>query len=246
VTNYKLIWSDDFNYVGKPDPNKWVFDIGGHGGGNLEAQFYTDNSRNCFVEDGKLTITAIKEQIENKEYTSSKIHTFGKFSFQYGRVAVKAKLPRGKGTWPAIWLLADSIHDDKPWPLCGELDVMEHVGRDPYNIVLTLHSQSYNHRLKSQQTITLKVDNCFDEFVEYAMNWKKDSVEYFIDDISVAKFKRNGIKDENTEIGWPFDQPFHLLINLAIGGTWGGEIDDSIFPVKYEIEYVRIYEIIEE
>ena len=240
---YKLIWSDEFDYQGKPDSSKWTHDIGGHGWGNKESQFYVDDERACYVQDGKLVIKAFKEKKENCDYISAKIKTYGKFSMQYGRVEVKAKLPKGSGTWPAIWFLGNSIKEGSPWPLCGEIDLMEYVGKDPNKLVFSLHTKAYNHRLNNHRTKVVEIEGISDRFVEYAMNWEKDYIEFFVDGESVVRFNRGERSLDHDVTGWPFDQPFYLILNLAIGGTWGGKIDDSIFPVAFEIEYVRVYEI---
>lgn len=238
MNKYKLIWSDEFDYEGMPDPTKWIFDIGGHGGGNKEAQYYTNDLRNCIVKDGKLIITALREQKEKMHYTSAKICS--KFAFQYGRLEVKAKIPRGRGTWPAIWLLGNNFRHGTSWPMCGEIDLMEHTGKQPNEIIFSLHTDAYNHRLNNHRTFVKRVENVFDQFVEYALEWTQDYIEFFINRTSVVRFLRN---NDICDKCWPFNQKYYLIINLAIGGTLGGEIDDNIFPVNFEIDYVRIYEM---
>lgn len=245
MKKYKLVWSDEFNYSGKPDHKKWNYDIGTgrNGWGNGEAQYYTDNLSNVKVENGKLIISANKEMIGDKNYTSCRLTTFQKKSWKYGRFEIKAKLPSGRGTWPAIWMLPDSFREGSHWPSCGEIDIMEHVGRNHEEIHFSLHTEKYNHIHRTQQTKFLKIHNVTNEFREYAIDWTEDYIEFFIDGETYYKVHKGENGNDTSEAGWPFDQPFYLIINLAIGGYWGGEVDESIFPQNLEIEYVRVYEI---
>ena len=240
---WNLIWSDEFDNSGLPDSNKWKADVGGHGWGNNEKQFYLENSlENSYVKDGKMHIVALKKNYQNNNYTSAKLITYQKLFLQYGKVEVMAKLPKGKGTWPAIWMLPESLLQQKEgWPLCGEIDIMEHVGKDPNMVHVSLHTQLYNHMKGTQITHFEKQDNVFDNFHKYGIEWSKDSITFFIDNkvFYIAKKGENGRITTNE--GWPFDKPYYLILNLAIGGNWGGEVDDSIFPSEMIIDYVRIY-----
>ncbi|HAS72719.1 MAG TPA: glycoside hydrolase [Clostridiales bacterium UBA8960] len=239
--SYVLIWSDEFD-KGHLDLNKWQIDVGGGGFGNNEAQYYTDRSINCRIENERLVIEAHKEDYENRHYTSAKITTYGKFSFKYGKLEVVAKLPHGKGTWPAVWLLPDSIKEGVKWPLCGEIDVVEHVGRGQDVMHFSLHTGAYNHNLNSQYTSVHKLNGVSEEFKKYTMIWEEDYIEFKVDDVTLCRFTKGEDGKDASEKGWPFNQPFFLIINLAMGGNWGGEIDDRILPQKLEIEYVRIFE----
>jgi beta-glucanase (GH16 family) len=240
---WNLVWSDEFNYTGLPDSTKWKMDIGGHGWGNNEKQFYLDNSlENSFVKDGILHLVALKKEHDKNKYTSAKATTYQKFVLQYGKVEVMAKLPRGKGTWPAIWMLPESLRKkEEKWPLCGEIDIMEHVGKDPNMVHVSLHTELYNHIKGTQITHFERQNNVFDNFHKYGIEWDKDSISFFIDDkpFYTTKKGENGRVAANE--GWPFDKPYYLILNLAIGGNWGGEIDDSIFPCEMQIDFVRIY-----
>ncbi len=241
--NWKLYWSDEFSYNGLPDSTKWTFETGGNGWGNNEKQYYLQNSiNNSFVQNGVLNIVALKEKFENLDYTSAKITTYKKLNLHYGKIEVMAKLPRGKGTWPAIWMLAETIQNGKEgWPLCGEIDIMEHVGKDSNVIHTSLHSQLYNHIKQTQITHFETLNNVFDYFHKYGIEWTSKSIKFIFDD----KLFYESSKGENGRVqnnaGWPFDKPFYLILNLAIGGNWGGEIDNSIFPCEMQIDYVRIY-----
>ena len=240
---WKLVWSDEFNYKGLPDSSKWNYDVGGHGWGNNEKQFYLEKSlENSYVADGRLHIAALKKNYEKLNYTSAKLTTWQKLKLQYGKIEVMAKLPRGKGSWPAIWMLPESIRkNEENWPLCGEIDIMEHVGKDPNVIHTSLHTALYNHMKGTQITHFDTLQNVFDTFHKYGIEWTEKSITFFIDDklfFTSAKGQDGKIA---TNEGWPFDKPYYLILNLAIGGNWGGEIDDTIFPNEMQIEFVRIY-----
>ncbi len=236
----RLLWSDEFNYNGLPDYTKWAYDTGGHGWGNNELQYYTEaDTNNVLVKGGKLTITAKKETKDKNAFTSARLVTRGKQDFKYGKIEVRAKLPAGRGTWPAIWMLGTNINE-VDWPKCGEIDIMEHVGYDPGVIVGTVHSDLYNHIKGTQISGRVKLEDFDTEFHTYAVDWSKEKIDFLIDDklyLSIPnKYK--------TLAEWPFDAPHYLLLNLAIGGDWGGKegIDESIFPVKFEVDYVRWFE----
>ena len=240
---WKLIWNDEFNYTGLPDSTKWSYDVGGHGWGNNEKQYYLRNSlENSFVADGALHIVALKKDFEGSNYTSAKLLTYQKFLLQYGKVEVMAKLPRGTGNWPAIWMLPESLRkNEEQWPLCGEIDIMEHVGKDPNVIHSSLHTQLYNHLKGTQMSYFKKLPDVFDSFHKYGIEWTVSDIKFYIDDkLFFESAKGQAGRISNNE-GWPFDKPYYLILNLAIGGNWGGEIDDRIFPNDFQIDYVRMY-----
>jgi beta-glucanase (GH16 family) len=235
------IWSDEFDYQGLPDTKKWNYDVGGSGWGNNELQYYTkENLKNARVENGKLIIEAVKESFDKNSYTSARLVTKGKGDFLYGRFEIKAKLPKGIGTWPAIWMLAsEQNYSDKYWPDNGEIDIMEHVGYDPARVHASIHTKSFNHVIGTQVTANTMVDDFNTAFHEYRLDWTPKKIEMYIDSKLFFTF-------ENTNKGfseYPFDKKFHLLLNLAVGGNWGGVkgVDESIFPQRMEVEYVRIY-----
>lgn len=235
---YKLVWEDTFQTHGRPDETIWNIEVAGHGFGNNEQQFYTDRPSNVSIKKGILSIVAQKEDYEHRHYTSAKLTTRGKKHIQYGRIEVMAKLPTGKGTWPAIWFLGTNI-DEVGWPACGEIDVMEHVGHNPEQIHFSLHSRTNHHLIGNQPTLALKVPGILEGFHEYAVDWSKESFIFYIDKKEIVRFNKN---DYLPKAEWPFDQPFYLILNLAIGGTWGGPIDDSIFPMSMQFQYVKVYE----
>ncbi|MCU7613570.1 glycoside hydrolase family 16 protein [Chryseobacterium sp. GMJ5] len=236
-SNRKLIWSDEFNGKGLPDATKWNYDVGGGGYGNEEAQFYTKNRlENARTENGNLIIEARKENWENNKYTSARLLTKGKFSFQYGTVEVRAKLPKGRGTWPAIWMMSENM---KKWPYDGELDIMEHVGYNQGYIHASVHTKKYNHVIGTQKTDTLFVKDASEKFHIYKADWTPEKIDFYIDDQKFFTYENK----EKTYETWPFDQPYFIILNLAVGGFWGGKegIDDTVFPQKYYIDYVRVY-----
>ena len=249
----RLIWSDEFDYTGFPDDSKWGYEVGFVR--NEEAQYYTKGrEKNATVEDGCLVITGRKEKYKNPGYvkdspkwqlnrayagyTSASVVTKDKFIVKYGRVEVKAKLPFGDGTWPAIWMLGDNI-SKAGWPKCGELDIMEFLGREPKRIYGTCHYGDAAGKHKSEGKHIDVNPKPSEDFHLYAVNWYPDRIDFFYDELKYFTFKidQAEVGDSNA-----FRKPFYLLINLALGG-WGGEIDDSIIPQKYYIDYVRVYEL---
>ena len=238
---WKLIWSEEFDYTGFPDSTKWSYDTEGnvYQWGNNEAQYYTSGRKeNAWVSDGVLRITALKEPMEGRSYTSARLITKGKGDWLYGRFEIRAKLPTGRGTWPAIWMLpTDWEYGD--WPKSGEIDIMENVGYDPDTIVDSSHTEKYNHAIGTQKNAKIACPDCYKAFQVYALEWEEDEYRLYVDDQLYFTFKNEGTGYEV----WPYDKRFHILLNLAIGGNWGGQkgIDDSLFPHVFEIDYVRVY-----
>jgi beta-glucanase (GH16 family) len=239
-SNWYLAWSDEFDYEGLPDSTKWGYDIGGHGWGNNEQQFYTfKDTLNAKVENGFLKIIARKQNKENRQYTSARLLTKGKADFKYGKIDIKAKLPGGKGVWPALWMLGDNISEAK-WPLCGEVDIMEHVGHMPDSIFGSVHTKDYNHVMGTQNTKGIFIKNPYGEFHNYSIEWTPEKIEFFVDGKRYNYF----INEKKGETKWPFDQKLFLILNVAIGGNWGGQfgVDDNICPATMEVDYVRVYQ----
>lgn len=239
--SWKLVWDEEFNDEGLPDSTKWSYDTQGNstGWGNNESQYYTEaDSSNAWVKDGVLTITAKKHSIEGKKYTSARLITKGKGDWLYGRFEIRAKLPTGNGTWPAIWMLSTD-NEYGGWPASGEIDIMENVGFDPDTIVGSAHTRKYNHTIGTQKNARIACTTSYKEFHTYSLEWEPKEYRLYIDDIHYFTFKN---ENKGFEV-WPFDKRFHLLLNLAIGGNWGGAkgIDDTLFPHRFEIDYVRVY-----
>jgi len=232
-----LVFSDEFNTPGSPDSTKWGYDIGtGSGGwGNNEAEYYTDRADNVIVEGGFLKITAKKEAYQGSEYTSARLKTQNKFDFKYGRVEVKAKLPTGGGTWPAIWMLGSNI-TTVGWPACGEVDIMEHVGNDLGTIHESIHTpSSYGGTVN---TSTTYVSDATTAFHVYTIDWTVEKIDFFIDDTLYYTYNPS-TKNSNT---WPFNANQFMILNVAMGGTFGGAIDANFTQSTMEIDYVRVYQ----
>lgn len=237
---YHLVWNDEFKTNGLPDPAKWSYDVGGNGWGNNESQFYTNSRlKNAEVKNGFLYITAAKEDFEGKTHTSARLVTKNKGDWTYGRIEVKAKLPQGKGMWPAIWMLpTDWTYGG--WPQSGEIDIMEHLGYIPYFVAATTQTKNYNHQLATHKTAITNVSNCYTDFVKYALEWTPVELKFYVGEKIYHTFKNEGTGFET----WPFDKRFHLILNIAVGGTYGGMqgIDDSVFPQSMVVDYVRVYQ----
>lgn len=239
-TDYHLRWADEFNQAGLPDSTKWSYDTGGNGWGNNELQFYCDRRlENARVENGVLVIEARREAFKGKEYTSARLVTRKKGAWRYGRMEIRAKLPHGRGTWPAIWMLPAKTQYGR-WPASGEIDIMEHVGFEPGKVHGAIHTKKFNHTIGTQKTAEILVPDALDAFHRYAVEWTPESILFFVDEKNYFRFEN----DHSGSESWPFDQPFYMVLNIAIGGNWGGQkgIDDTSLPQKMEIDYVRIYE----
>lgn len=236
----KLVWSDEFNYKGLPDSSKWGYDRGAGGWGNNELQYYTrGRQENARVQDSNLVIEARKENFEGAAYTSARLVSKNKGDWKYGRFEIRAKLPAGKGMWPAIWMLPTKWMYGG-WPQSGEIDIMENVGYLPDSIFGTVHTGAYNHSINTQKVKSILTKNISTSFHVYAIEWTAEEISFFVD----GK-KYNNFKNEHTNsAAWPFDQEFHLLLNIAVGGNWGGKygVDDNIFPQQMVIDYVRVYQ----
>ncbi len=234
-------WEDNFDNGAVPDPSKWTAEVGANGWGNNELQSYTA-SGNATVENGNLLITAKKESNAGKNYTSARLISKGKGDFKFGRFEVRAKLPSGRGTWPAIWLL-NSDNAYGPWPTSGEIDIMEHVGYDQDNVHCTIHTASYNGQLNTQKSAGKIVTGASIDFHIYRVDWTPYSITGYIDDEKYFTY----INPNSGVAAWPFDQNFFLILNIAVGGNWGGAqgVDDTIFPAQMQVDYVRVYNLVE-
>lgn len=239
---YELAWSDEFDYEGPPDETKWGYDVGGSGWGNHELEYYTEGD-NAYVKDGNLVIEARKETYEGMDYTSSRLITKGKGDWLYGKIEVRAKLPSGRGTWPAIWMLPTDW-EYGGWPASGEIDIMEHVGYDQDNIHATVHTQSYYFKINTQKSGSKTVTGASEDFHVYSVEWLPDKILAYIDGEEYLTFDPDTYKANPTWKEWPFDKRFHLLLNIAVGGDWGGVqgVDDASFPAQMLVDYVRVYQ----
>jgi beta-glucanase (GH16 family) len=234
------IWQDEFNNGVSPDATKWTFETGGNGWGNNELQYYTSGV-NSSISNGNLVIAAKKETSLGRDYTSSRMITKGKGDWLYGRFEIKAKLPKGRGTWPAIWMLSsDNAYGN--WPSSGEIDIMEHVGYDVNNVHCSIHTSAFNHTRGTQKSTSKFIADAVDAFHVYRVDWTPYAVRGYIDGVAYFEFLNN-----NTGFtAWPFNKPFHLLLNVAVGGNWGGVqgVDNTAFPATMDVDYVRVYKMI--
>ena len=236
----KLVWSDEFDKNGLPDSTKWGYDVGGTGWGNNELQFYTDaRKENASVRNGHLVIEARMENYQERKYSSARLVSKNKGDWKYGRIEVRAKLPHGKGIWPAIWMLPTQSKYGG-WPKSGEIDIMEFVGYMPDSLFGSVHTGLYNHSIGTQKTKGIALKDLATAFHVYAIEWTADKIDFLIDGKRFFEFR-----NEHSGPGaWPFHQEFHLILNVAVGGNWGGKygVDDSIFPQRMVIDYVRVYQ----
>jgi len=233
----KLVFEEKFEIDGKPNPQNWTHEVGPKWSNN-ELQCYTDSLENCFVKKGILTI---KATIGNDEhhYHSARIVTREKHAWTYGRFIVRAKLPKGVGAWPAIWFMPEDSSKGVPWPLCGEIDLMEQVGRDQETVHFSLHTKTYNHRKNNHRTFFETIQGVTEHFHDYEMIWTPQKISFFIDGIQKAEF----FKMENDTVNeWPFDKPYYLIANIAVGGTWGGPVVDTDLPYRMEIQSIKVYQ----
>lgn len=248
-----LVWSDEFDTDGPPDPARWGAEQGFVR--NRELQYFTDRPPNARVEGGLLILEAHRETVPNAghdpaqpddwrrarptaDYTSASLRTRDRAAWTYGRLEVRARVPGGRGVWPAIWTLGTNIRE-VGWPHCGEIDLMEAVGHRPGRAFGTIHTGAYNHVRKTQRGAYLDLPDLYDAFHVFSADWEAGRIVLAVDDRPYFEFRNEGTGPE----AWPFDAPQFLCLTLAIGGTWGGEqgVDDTVFPVRLEVDYVRVY-----
>lgn len=227
----------DFTKEQNLDESIWNIAVGKKWANN-ESQEYTDSSKNIFFNEEGLVIQAT---YDGNVIESARIHTQHKFFFKYGRGEFVAKVPSGKGTWPALWMMPeDSVYGH--WPRSGELDIMEHTGNQKDLLFLCIHTEKYNHMGKEQYYYTVQKNDIADQFHTYGFEWDEDSFTYFIDGVKEHTYHKGEEGKDATDKGWPFDQPFYLIMNLAIGGNLGGKIDFDSFPQQFVIKSIYIEE----
>ena len=226
-----LVWAEEFNVDGAPNSSRWGYDLGAGGWGNNELQYYTSRPENAAVLNGLLKITAIKESYNGSAYTSARLLSKDKFSFKYGKIEVRAKLPEGGGTWPAIWMLGNNI-STVSWPACGEIDIMEHVGNTPGKIYGTLHHPG--HSGGNADGGTIMIPDATTTFHNYIMEWNAGTIKIYVDTQLFYTFANNS--------SLPFNQNFFVILNMAMGGNFGGTVSPSFTSASLEIDYVRVYQ----
>ncbi|MFT6441000.1 MAG: beta-glucanase (GH16 family), partial [Salibacteraceae bacterium] len=242
---WELVWSDEFESAGLPDTAKWSYNIGNWGWGNNELQYYTsDKLENAKIEDGNLVITAIKD-LKDSTWTSARLTTKGKVAFKYGKIEFRAKVPVARGTWAAGWLLGDAYRDEISWPYCGEIDVLECVGYEINDTTekginhATCHTRAYYFKQNNQIGSEIEMDSMHSKFHTYSVEWYPNEIKGFVDGIHYYTYDKNANDQE-----WPFHQSQNIILNLAIGGGWGGlkGVDQAMISQQYTIDYVRVFE----
>jgi|SRR5580658_17457 beta-glucanase (GH16 family) len=245
-SGWTLVWSDEFNGPdgSRPDPAKWKFDVGGNGWGNEELEYYTGRPENSFVRGGYLVIQAQKETFTGsdhvtRDYTSARMTTQGLFAQTYGRFEARIKIPRGQGLWPAFWLLGSSFRQTG-WPDCGEIDIMENIGREPFSIHGSMHGPGYSGDLGLTSEYELPGgEQFFDDFHVFAIEWEPKVVHFFVDQELYATFTPSRLP---ARMHWVFDHPFFIILNVAVGGDWPGPPDSTtVFPQVMLVDYVHVY-----
>lgn len=247
----ELVWSDEFDYEGLPDSSRWSYNVGdacdlpiGCGWGNNELQYYTERRlENARVENGHLIIEAHREDYQGRDYTSARLLTLGKGDWRYGRMEARARLPQGKGVWAAIWMLPSAGEyghgEYGHWPHSGEIDIMEHVGFLPDSVFGNTHTLAYNGMHNTDEPGSRFLPDAEDVFHTYAIDWQPDRIDFLVDGEKFHEY----LRQDNYEV-WPFDKPFYLVLNIAVGGNWGGRygVDESVWPQRMVIDYVRVYQ----
>lgn len=232
ATDYNnLVFSDEFNTDGAPDASKWGYDLGAGGWGNNESQYYTNSPNNVIVQGGNLKITAKAENISGSNYSSARLKSENKYEFTYGKIEVRAKLPSGGGTWPAIWMLGQN-YATNTWPACGEIDIMEHVGNTPNVIHGSLHYPGNSGGNANTNSTT--ISGASTQFHVYKAIWSPGSIRFYVDNVLFHSYVNNGSS--------PFNSDFFLILNVAMGGNFGGAIDPSFSQSSMEVDYVRVYQ----
>lgn len=235
---YVSLWKDEFSGTAI-DNSIWGYDIGNSGWGNNESQYYTNSPNNSFISDGNLVIEARKENYQGSEYTSARLLTKNKQTFTFGRVDIRAVLPKGQGIWPALWMLGTKI-DQTGWPYCGEIDIMEIIGSEPDKVHGTIHfgPQGATQSTQLTGTHTLSSGDFSDKYHVFSLIWSQDNIEILVDDISYFKVSK-------TQVGaiYPFNEPFFVIFNIAVGGNWPGYPDaTTVFPQRMWVDYIRVFQ----
>jgi beta-glucanase (GH16 family) len=243
---WTLVWTDEFSGPdgSRPDPAKWKFEVGGNGWGNHELEYYTNRPENSFLRGGNLVIQALKENFTGpdhvtRDYTSARITTQGFFEQAYGRFEARIKIPRGHGLWPAFWLLGNDI-GTIGWPACGEIDIMENIGKEPSLVHGSLHGPGYSGDRDYTSEYKLPGGVHFaDDFHVFAVEWEPKTVRFFVDQELYATFMPARLP---AGMKWVFDHPFFIILNVAVGGDWPGPPDaTTTFPQTMLVDYVRVY-----
>ncbi|TVP85733.1 MAG: glycoside hydrolase family 16 protein [Acholeplasmataceae bacterium] len=238
MSAYRLVFEEHFRRTGAPDSDHWHIEVGDKWA-NQEKQCYTADPANVHIRDNRLFIISTLHEEGPCKYRSARINTRSRLHWQYGRFVIRARMPKGRGSWPAFWFLSEGHANGIRWPLCGEIDLMEYAGNHPGRIIASLHTAAFNHRTNTERTTETFVNDADTAFHDYAMEWTKDQLVFSIDGKSYARYER---QHGDGEREWPFDQPFYLIINMAVGGMFGGTIVDDDFPFVLEVDSIKVYQ----
>ena len=233
---WRLVWHDDFDGP-VLDATKWVRETGGDGWGNGELEFYSDRVENAHIDGGYLVIEARRESLATRGYTSARLKTQGLGAWQYGRVEARIQIPRGQGLWPAFWMLGDNI-PSAGWPACGEIDIMENIGKEPGRVHGTVHGPGYSGAQGVSSAYDLRAGAFADTFHVYAIEWEPAAIRWYVDDVLYKT-----VTPQDLPGRWVYDHPFFIILNVAVGGYWPGSPDaTTVFPQTMRVDYVRVYE----
>lgn len=239
MKNNKLIFEEHFNQSNTLNSEIWNYEVGEKWANN-ELQCYTDSPKNLWIENQQLHIMATINPDEKCKYQSARINTFAKKHFQYGKFVVNAKMPKGKGSWPAIWFLGTSMKESHVrWPLCGEIDLVEFAGNKPGSFSSAIHTDAFNHKIGTHKGKRINLPDVSDAFHDYILEWTPEKLVFSIDENPYMTFEKPKYA---TEREWPYDHPFYLVINLAVGGWYGGAVDDQTFPFELIVNSIKVYE----
>jgi len=238
MNDYQLIYEDDFLIDGKIDDSVWTHEVGEKWANN-ESQCYVDDFEHCYIKDSILHLYATYEEGDHCPFKSARIKTKDKLHFQYGKFVFRAKMPKGRGAWPAIWFLGNTGKERIPWPRCGEIDLLEFAGNRPNQVTCAIHTESYNHKIHTEKMVATPLHDASDCFHDYTLEWTKEKLGFFVDDIEVMTIKKEA---NDTFAEWPFDQPYYLIMNLAVGGWYAGKIAEEDLPFDFQIDSIKIYQ----
>ena len=238
MKDYKLIFEETFSKNGKPNPEIWSFEVGEKWSNN-ESQCYVEDLKNCYIENGVLNLVATLQDQTPCKYQSTRINTYGKKHFLYGKFIIRAKMPQGKGSWPAIWFMGANKKNNVRWPLCGEIDLVEFAGNRMGKVSCAIHTEAYNHKINTDKGKSIDLLTASSSFHDYILDWTKDYLSFSVDDQEIFRVTK---EMNDTVEQWPFDQPFFMIINLAVGGWYGGSIVDADLPYRFQIDSIKVYQ----
>ncbi len=238
MSEYQLIFFEDFTVDGAPDENIWNHEVGEKWANN-ESQCYVNDRDHSYIENSILHLKATYELGAHCPYKSARLTTYGKKHFRYGKFVVRAKMPVGRGSWPAIWFLGNTKKERVPWPKCGEIDLLEFAGNKPQQVTCAIHTETYNHKIHTQKNKRTVLTDASSQFHDYTLIWTEKELVFYVDDEEVMRIEK---QPNDTISEWPFDDPYYLIINLAVGGWYAGEIKSSDLPFDFQIDSIKVFQ----